>query len=251
MRPVVAFGLALLASAVGLITASGTATASTGTLGFPAVPALTAWNADAFTIDLYAMNMDVDTQCLTDPNDENSPTADCGAGAFEVTLAYDQDRMDFLSAGAGPWLSSTGRPAPFCFDPVEGVGTVQFRCVTFGAIPMGPQGSGIIASFTFDPDGTAPETLETIDITDAEVTDITGQPFPVSVIPGTVEYGYCTDVAEPLDGTIDLSDAVDILQHFGESVPPANIKYDPTRDGIVDLSDAIYALRLFGQSCVA
>lgn len=251
MRPVVAFGFAILASAIGLLAASSTATASSGTLGFPATPALTAWNADAFTIDLNAMAMDVTTQCLTDPNDANSPTADCGVGAFEVTLTYDQDRMDFLSASPGPWLSSTGRPTPFCFDPIEGTGTVTMRCVTFGAIPMGPEGSGVIASFTFDPNGTAPQTLETIVIADAEVTDITGALFPVSVLPGTVEFGFCTDVAVPPDGVIDLSDAVDMLQHFGESVPPANIKYDPTRDGIVDLSDAIYALRLFGQSCTA
>jgi hypothetical protein len=221
--------------------------ASTGSMGFNPNPRLTAWNADSFSIDVMANNVDVTTQCATNPNDPQSPLADCGLGAFEFTVSWDPAKLAYVSAGQGPFLSSTGRGVS-CFAPVVGPDSVEYRCVTLGPSPLGPQGSGKIATLTFEPLVPGVGGTTALTFTDGHYNDIAGAAFPATFTAGTVEFGFCMDVSG--DGGVDFSDVLDILARFGSSVPPEDPKYDPTLDGGVDFSDSLYALGEFGQSCV-
>jgi hypothetical protein len=51
------------------------------------------------------------------------------------------------------------------------------------------------------------------------------------------------------DGCVDASDHQQVLDHYGESVPPGDAASDVNRDGIVDISDRSLVLQHFGQGC--
>jgi hypothetical protein len=69
-------------------------------------------------------------------------------GAYEFTLAFNPDVLEFVSVSNGSFLGSTGRPV-FCPPPTIGVNTVQFACVTTGSAPAGPSGSGVLSALVF------------------------------------------------------------------------------------------------------
>lgn len=226
------------------------ALASSGTVIVSPATKLTAWNATAFSIDVSAQSVVTTTQCLTDPNNASSPTLPCGLGAFDFTLTWDPAKVAFVSITGGAMLTSTGREMT-CFAPVFGTGSVQFQCVTSGFLPMGPQGSGVLASVTFDPIVPAVGDTMPLALSDVVLLDIQGTPFPGTPVGGTVQFGVCADVNG--SGGVGLADTLAILAHFGESAPPADIKYDPApfpiRNGSIGLADAFYSLQQFGQTC--
>lgn len=223
------------------------ALASTGTAAVN--PGISAWNGDRTSLDISAQHVVTTTMCLTDPNNAASPQAPCGLGAFAFDISWDPALASYVAISGGTFLGSTGRSAS-CFPPTVGASSVYFQCVSLGGAPMGPQGSGVLATLTLDPHAPAPGVSSAITLSNVGYTDISGQQFPASGVSGTLQFGPCTDVTVPPDNLVDLSDTVVFLQHFGES-PPSAPKYDPNADGGVDLSDALYSLQEFGQSCVA
>ena len=256
MRLPVALGIiAAAAFASGLLFGSDTAYASSGTVLFYPNPRLTAWNGDGFATEIKAQSIVTTSQCLTDPNDINSPLAPCGLGAFAIEVSWDATRLTYMGFAAGAFLESTGRSAS-CL-PVTTTGTpvhtARLQCVTLGQLPLGPQGSGTLAILTLDPAaGAAVDTSTPLTFGTVTLTDIAAAQFPATKLNGEVYFGKCVDVApEPGDGLVDFSDVLEILALFGADVPPAHPKYDPNGDGAVDLSDALYALAEFGQSCTA
>jgi hypothetical protein len=69
-------------------------------------------------------------------------------GAFEFQLTYDQGIVELQDVQNGPFLASSGRQVN-CLPPDKAPGTVLLRCVTLGATPDGPNGSGTLATVTF------------------------------------------------------------------------------------------------------
>lgn len=259
MRLPVALGIiAAAAFASGLLFGSDTAYASSGTVLFYPNPRYTAWNGDSLSVEIRAQNVATTTQCHTDPNDINSPLAPCGLGAFDVQVSWDSAKLSYVGfAGAfGSFLESTGRSMS-CLPPTTAgspISSARLQCVTLGASPLGPQGSGTLAILTLAPvpslawfDTTTPLTFGTVTLT-----DISGAQFPAVKLDGGVYFGKCVDIAPvPHDGVVDFTDVLAILALFGSEVPPTSPQYDPNGDGVVDLSDALYALSEFGQSCTS
>jgi Cohesin domain len=69
-------------------------------------------------------------------------------GAYEFTLAFNSDVLEFVSVSNGSFLGSSGRTV-FCPPPTIGANTVRFGCVTSGSTPDGPSGSGVLSSLVF------------------------------------------------------------------------------------------------------
>ena len=79
-------------------------------------------------------------------------------GALQIELAYDPQVVELQDIHEGPFLGSSGREVQ-CLPPDAEVGALIFRCVTLGATPDGPTGSGILATLTFQPVGAGISTL--------------------------------------------------------------------------------------------
>lgn len=69
-------------------------------------------------------------------------------GGFQFTLNYDPSILHAEEVSEGPFLASTGREV-LCRDPEIGDGAAGLVCVTLGAEPAGPDGSGVMATVTF------------------------------------------------------------------------------------------------------
>ena len=264
MRPVV---LSAAVALIALIAGSGVlpervpgpapeaALASSGTVKLTPNPKVTAWSSNGVTVDVTAQSVTTSTLCSTNPEDPQAPTAPCGLGAFDFTVTWNPFHFTWnptvSSVLAGPMLTSTGRSIT-CFAPVTTASSARFQCVTFGTspgLPLGPQGSGTLAYLTIDPVPSGCCFIAPLQFSEAKLFDIKGNEFTAATMPGGVQFAVCLDVANPPDGGVDLADTLAILGHFGESVPPADPKYDPTFDDAVDLTDALWSLQEFGQQC--
>jgi hypothetical protein len=51
------------------------------------------------------------------------------------------------------------------------------------------------------------------------------------------------------DGCVDARDHQQVLDHYGEAVPPGDGPSDVNRDGIIDVHDRSLVLQNFGQGC--
>ncbi|MCL5784242.1 MAG: cohesin domain-containing protein [Patescibacteria group bacterium] len=89
-------------------------------------------------------------------------------GGFQTTISYDPNKVTFVSAALGPFLTSTGRALYGTFGPMvdSTAGTVTYGANTLGLAPLGPNGEGTIASFTFTTKSVGQSSLN---ITDMEV----------------------------------------------------------------------------------
>ena len=105
-------------------------------------------------------------------------------GAFAFTLAFDPAIVAFVSIEEGPFLGSTGRTTS-CIGPTLTVDTVHYTCLSLGAAPPGPSGSGVLASVTFFglSAGTSSLTLQDAKLVEA---DISGTPIAATSHDGSV-----------------------------------------------------------------
>lgn len=71
-------------------------------------------------------------------------------GAYELVLGFDPAVIQYLSAQPGPFLGSTGREVN-CLSPERSGSSVRMVCLTLRSEPAGPNGSGVLATFTFLP----------------------------------------------------------------------------------------------------
>jgi len=94
-------------------------------------------------------------------------------GAFEFQLTYDGNVVETEDAKEGPFLGSSGRRVQ-CLPPEMASGSLVFRCVTLGATPDGPTGSGVLAVVTFRPAGAGTSSLHFGRVV---LTDPPGTPF--------------------------------------------------------------------------
>lgn len=78
--------------------------------------------------------------------------------AFEFLLLYDGDIFDYESYERGDFLGSTGREV-VCQDVSE-TGAFKLNCITLRAAPpLGPDGSGILATVQLKPKGSGTSDL--------------------------------------------------------------------------------------------
>jgi hypothetical protein len=91
-------------------------------------------------------------------------------GAYQFDLIFNASLLNPVSVVNGSFLESTGRTA-IVTGPSYGTGTLTFGAFTFGSTPPGPDGSGTLATITFD--GLAPGT-STLDLSGIIVTNTSG-----------------------------------------------------------------------------
>lgn len=104
-------------------------------------------------------------------------------GAFQFTLAYDEEVLDLIGVTRGSFLTETGREA-VCPDPLPEEGRVEFRCVTLGEEPPGPDGAGVLASVQLSAEAGGDSAL---DLEDVVITTIAGRPIPSVVEGGAIK----------------------------------------------------------------
>jgi hypothetical protein len=125
-------------------------------------------------------------------------------GAYEWQLQFDPAVVQFVGATNGPFLGSTGRTA-WCVPPIHvpSQGKLRFGCGTFGSVPPGPDGGGLLSTVTFEPvaDG-APN----IQFVCAILANPLGEDIPISNVPPCVAPVTPTPYVTPT----------------GTPVPPAN-----------------------------
>jgi hypothetical protein len=220
------------------------------------------------------------SQCLSDPNNPGSPTLSCGLGSFALTVSWDPAKLDFVNFSDGGFLgkhSPTGREdgaaINSCNDGIDNgpdgttdsmdtdckrsvscpietstESSATFSCVTFGAMPPGPQGTGTLAVLQLHPLVAGPGGTDNLSLSDVVLTDIAGNEFPGPATGGSVEFDPCFANIAPSNTQIDFQDVLVLMQHFGEE-PPSLPRYDPSGDNKVTFTDVIYILRLFGVQC--
>jgi hypothetical protein len=103
-------------------------------------------------------------------------------GAYEFTLLFNPAIISFVGVTNGPFLGSTGRSVS-CIGPVVDSGSVRFGCVTLGAEPDGPTGTGLLARVRFSALAAGTSTL---DLTKVILADISGTPLPHMDLDGQV-----------------------------------------------------------------
>jgi hypothetical protein len=130
-------------------------------------------------------------------------------GAFQFDLTYDSAVLTSAGIEGGPFLGSSGRQVQ-CLPPRMEEGLVGLTCVTLGATPAGPDGSGVLASITFQPVASGSSSLHLARLT---LTDPPGQPLPsraedttlaVSPAQGSGEEGFAWALWGPIIGGVVL-----------------------------------------------
>jgi len=111
-------------------------------------------------------------------------------GAFEFQLTYDPSVVGLQDFKEGPFLGSSGRRVE-CLPPRTAEGSLHFTCVTLGATPDGPTGSGVLATLTFQPvgAGTSALHLEQVVLADPPANPLPAQAEDASVTVGQTQEG--------------------------------------------------------------
>jgi hypothetical protein len=118
-----------------------------------------------------------------------------GLGGYGFTAASPgvPSDVDFVWAKNGAFLGQTGR-TPACNPPTFPSGTVSFQCDTTGTLPLGPTGSGTLA--TVDVTGHrvltgAPQ--QALNLSGVTLHDISGDSLSVGTTNGNVRVVGCPD----------------------------------------------------------
>jgi len=143
----------------------------------------------------FSIQVRVDNVVTRNPCTPYSTTKACGLGAYEFTLVYDPAVIGLQSVVNGPFLGSTGRIVS-CNTYYPEPDRVRYLCYTLPPGeppgPMGPTGSGLLATVTFAPlqIGSSPADLQNVILA-----DVTGDPIPHTVQDGSVTVDYSADLS--------------------------------------------------------
>lgn len=103
-------------------------------------------------------------------------------GAYEFTLVFDPAVISYVGVSNGAFLGSTGRSVS-CLGPYPQAGSVRLACVTLGAEPGGPSGTGVLARARFS---ALAEGTSALDLTKVILADVPGTPLPHTDLDGEV-----------------------------------------------------------------
>ena len=115
-------------------------------------------------------------------------------GAFQFELTYDSEILQLVDVQGGPFLGSSGRQVE-CLTPRRGEASIGLTCVTFGATPDGPTGTGELAVITFESlsTGSSPLRFARLTLTDPPANALPAQAQNATL---TVEGGEVSVGAE-------------------------------------------------------
>lgn len=103
-------------------------------------------------------------------------------GAFQFELTYDQDIVEVEDVQEGPFLGSSGRTVD-CLPSDQAAGSALLTCVTLGATPAGPNGSGVLAVLTFKPVGLG---ISPLHLQSVQLTDPPANPLAVEAVDSSI-----------------------------------------------------------------
>ncbi len=187
-----------------------------------------------------------------------------GAASLQVDVAFDTDVVSAVSAAESTaWLLSTGRQLFACNSAIEElVGDplgppnrwhVDVGCTTSETNPLGPQGSGLLATIWLQP-GPLPGVTPLAHIN--TYLNPVSAVFPLPEIPAqlrtpAVVVTRCADFMPPgdPDGWVTISDIFAIVQNFGTTDPALIALYDLNGDGAVVINDILIVVWQFGTMC--
>ena len=189
-----------------------------------------------------------------------------GVAGFQVHVEFDPNVAAVTSIVPDPvWLGSTGRSVT-CSDPddpespgirpiipgdTDGLWEAIVFCSTLGATPLGPQGSGLLATLTLEPGsefGGAGLVNRSLLF---NTTEAVGEELiiPVTVRSSSLTVARCGDHSG--NGTVTVSDIGLAVAHFGtaQGLPNWDAIYDLNENGSITVSDIGLVVVQFGTIC--
>ena len=148
-----------------------------------------------------------------------TPREQCGLGAFLINLHYNPSNARYISLVKESFLESTGRTisdaAGICYTPDSSTpGLVRMQCNTLGALPLGPLGTGFVASALFEP-LTIGSSISALTMGGSLLVDVAGNGMSgVTLGSGALQAMTCPDANG--DGVVNLLDAVGIARNFND-----------------------------------
>jgi hypothetical protein len=178
-----------------------------------------------------------------------------GLGSYVLEVDFDPAVLSYEVFADGGFLTSTGRSYDACPSPTPrhnpAGGIVSIACTTLGDNPLGPTGSGLLATVTFAPVAVGSTALET---SQSVLTDVAGNPIchpvsaPCDIKHASVTVAYGSNDTDG-DGCVDIQEAsmgFDPLDPWDVFDPPVPARADPTpngvRDGVVNFNDVLAVL---------
>jgi len=153
-----------------------------------------AWKVTSPYEPSFSVEVRVDDVVTRNPCTPWSPDQPCGLGTYQFTVVYEPTVIEFDSVVNGDFLGSTGRTVSCNTYP--DTDRVRFACTSQSAPgepgPMGPEGSGLLATLTFAPlqIGDSP-----VDLVNVVLGDVTGDPIFHTVQDGSVTVDYQADLS--------------------------------------------------------
>lgn len=196
---------------------------ASGSALVPTTEFITLANGAPFTVYVWARNV-------------HEPT---GVSAFEVDMAYDNDLIAVTDvAPQSAWLSSTGRTAvctPDVIGPVPNsdLWHADTSCSTLlPPPPLGPQGSGLIATITIQPGPTTG--VVDLDLQDMNQTFLLNtsvmnlQKIPTSITSAQVRIDPCPSCPTPTSTPTPTATRTPTPTRTPTSTPTSTITPTPT-----------------------
>lgn len=182
----------------------------------------------------------------------SQPISSCGLGSYQTAITFDPTKLQYVSATNGAFLTSSGRSLFInpC-EPTVTSTTVSFNCNTIGTTPLGPVGSGALATVRFMPLVGGPTGNTSITHT-TTLTDIQGVTISHTDVNGVITFKRCADVSE--NGAVTLADVSLVLSFVGltssnDPMWAQHAKYDLNQNNAITLQDVSLALEQVGQMC--
>jgi len=166
-----------------------------------------------------------------------------GLGGYGFTMASPgvPAVIDFVWSNNGTFLGQTGR-APDC-DPPSG--DITFQCDTTGALPLGPTGSGTLATVNV----TGKQLLagapsQALNLSGVTLHDVSGDALPVATAAGGVRVVGCPDFDD--NRVVNLTDVVNIARAalIGPPSYPTEPEHDVNGDGAINLNDVVISAQV-------
>jgi hypothetical protein len=150
-----------------------------------------------------------------------SGTGPCGLGGFDLQMLFNASDFQYVGMQVGPFLTSTGRALFPCSNPPPhnpAIGVVTLRCTTTGSTPLGPQGSGVLATASFTALGSA-GFVGPLNLSNTVLTDINSAPLAHTSQGNTVRVENLGASDTDGDGCTDLQEEGDDMTKGGQRNP--------------------------------
>ena len=168
-----------------------------------------------------------------------------GLGGYGFTLSSTAapTYIGFVWADNSTFLGQTGRTVQCTHTPPSG--NISFQCNTTGALPLGPTGSGTLATVNVTAKPVvAGAPYRAVNLSGVTLHDVSGDALPVTTATGGVRVVACPDFNH--NRVADFTgDVMDVAQEALVRPPPHDLKYDVDQNGNVDFTgDVMYTVQV-------